>query len=162
MPNNQQRPRITIRTMTIDDLAPVFHLGEKIFTYRKSPTLYRTWDEFEVAEFFVGSNECCFVAEMNEKIIGFLLGYIIDRKKASRKVGYLTWIGVDHDIEGRGVAHRLFEKFHQTMEENEVELLLVDSDASNKRALDFFERVGFTSPRDHLYLSLKMDEWDRP
>lgn len=157
--NDAARPnRITIRNPNIDDLAPVFHLGEKIFTYRMSPTLYRTWDEFEVVEFFLSSQECCFVAESDEEIVGFLLGYIIDRKNATRKVGYLTWIGVDPDFESKGLAGKLFAKFRKVMHENEVELLLVDTEANNHRALKFFQRVGFKSPRDHLYLTLKMDE----
>jgi hypothetical protein len=34
--------------MTIDDVAPVYHLGELVFTSDLYPTLYRTWDEWEV------------------------------------------------------------------------------------------------------------------
>jgi len=39
--NNKQK--FLIRQMQIDDLAAVFHLGEKLFTLKKYPTLYRTW-----------------------------------------------------------------------------------------------------------------------
>ena len=45
MENDKEKPLrkrtgIEIRSMTIDDLAPVFHLGERLFTAQTFPTLY--------------------------------------------------------------------------------------------------------------------------
>jgi hypothetical protein len=45
-----KRHNIRVREMEIDDLAKVFHLGEKLFKAKKAPNLYRTWDEYEVAD----------------------------------------------------------------------------------------------------------------
>ena len=39
---------VSIREMNIDDIAPIFHLGEQLFTSDLYPYLYRTWDEWEV------------------------------------------------------------------------------------------------------------------
>ena len=39
---------IDVREMEIDDLAPVFHLGETLFTSDLYPYIYRTWDQWEV------------------------------------------------------------------------------------------------------------------
>jgi len=52
--SNQKKKRInlTIRQMEIDDIAKVFHMGEKLFTAQKVPNLYRTWDEYEVVSLF--------------------------------------------------------------------------------------------------------------
>ena len=40
------RPEIIIREIELDDLAPVYHLGERLFTCDLYPFLYRTWDEW--------------------------------------------------------------------------------------------------------------------
>ena len=39
---------VSIREMNIDYIAPIFHLGEQLFTSDLYPYLYRTWDEWEV------------------------------------------------------------------------------------------------------------------
>jgi len=39
---------ISIRQAEIDDLAAIFHLGEKVFTSQEFSNLYRTWDAYEV------------------------------------------------------------------------------------------------------------------
>jgi len=39
---------VSIREMNIDDIAPIFHLGEQLFTSDLYPYLYRTWDEWEM------------------------------------------------------------------------------------------------------------------
>jgi hypothetical protein len=41
----KRKPVVSVRQMEIDDLAAVFHLGERLFTAREAPNLYRTWDE---------------------------------------------------------------------------------------------------------------------
>ena len=45
------RSLITIEDMTIDDLAKVYHLGKKAY-FTEFPVLYRTWDEFEVTDYY--------------------------------------------------------------------------------------------------------------
>jgi len=72
--NNEKRHTgVEIREMEIDDLAPVFHLGERLFTSKKVPTLYRTWDEYEVTNIFQTEPEFCLVAEIDDRPIGFAL-----------------------------------------------------------------------------------------
>ena len=65
---------ITIREMGIDDLAVVFHLGERLFTAEKWPNLYRSWDVYDVLSLFVSDGDFCLVAELEDRIIGFALG----------------------------------------------------------------------------------------
>jgi ribosomal protein S18 acetylase RimI-like enzyme len=146
----------TIRQMQIDDLAAVFHLGEKLFTLREYPTLYRTWDEYEVIGFYTGDPEYCLVAESNSQLAGFLLGSIVDKRNSPRKYGYLVWFGIDEKFQGSGVAELLFDGFRKIMQAEGVGVLLVDTAADNERALSFFRARGFSSPRDHVYLTLHL------
>jgi ribosomal protein S18 acetylase RimI-like enzyme len=159
--NNQEKEKksspITIRRMTIDDIAPVFHLGEKLFTLEFSPNLYRTWDEYEVITNFQGDQEFCFVAEDADEIVGFLMGTIIAKRRSSWRYGYLIWLGVAPSHQSEGVASRLFLHFRNIMVKNGVRMLLVDTEADNHSALQFFEKMGFEKPKKHIYLSLNLD-----
>jgi len=71
---NKKHPKITIREMNLDDLAPVYHLGEKLFTALEVPNLYRTWDEYELVELFSSDSDLCLVAESEKKTHWILPG----------------------------------------------------------------------------------------
>ena len=90
----KKAPGLRIRPMEVDDLAPVFHLGEKLFTANTVPNLYRTWDEFEVVGLFQSDSEYCFVAEIDDDLVGFILGTVISKTKSAWKYGHLIWMGV--------------------------------------------------------------------
>ena len=81
----KSRLSMEIREMEIDDLAVVFHLGERLFTSKKVPTLYRTWDEFEVTGTFQGDKEFCLVAEVDGQTVGFALGTTVTKSRSAWK-----------------------------------------------------------------------------
>lgn len=154
----KKKVAFSIREMQIDDLAVVFHLGERLFTAREVPNLYRTWDEYEVVSLFQTDSEFCLVAESEEgQIIGFALGTTVIKSHSAWKYGYLIWLGIDPDVHVQGVGTRLFNKFKEIMLENGTRMLLVDSEADNLPALYFFRKMGFAHPQEHIYLSLNLD-----
>lgn len=158
--NPKKRTGVVVRPMTIDDLAKVFHLGEELFTAETFPTLYRTWDEYEALSFFQDDPEFCFVAEDEEedgRILGFVLGTTIHKRKSSWSYGYLVWLGIAKDAHGQGVATKLFNTFKDCMEEEGVRMLMIDTEADNDPALSFFRKQGFGSDREHIFLSMKME-----
>ena len=154
--DKKKKLNLTIREMDIDDLATVFHLGEKLFTARHAPNLYRTWDEYEVLTLFQSDPEFCLVAEVDEEIIGFALGTTIAKSHSAWKYGHLVWLGVEPGLQRHGVAVKLFNQFRDLMLENGVRMLLVDTEADNLAALHFFRRIGFGSPEEHIYLTLNL------
>jgi ribosomal protein S18 acetylase RimI-like enzyme len=156
--NRGKRTHVEIREMEIDDLAHVFHLGEMLFTSEKVPTLYRTWDEYEVTGIFQDDPEFCLVAEVDDRTVGFALGTTITKTRSAWKYGHLIWLGVKPEYQRLGVATRLFKQFRDKMEKSGVRILLVDTEADNYDALQFFRLMGFRNPEDHLYLSLNLDQ----
>ncbi|MBN2284003.1 MAG: GNAT family N-acetyltransferase [Deltaproteobacteria bacterium] len=153
---NRERVEIDIREMEIDDLATVFHMGEQLFKAKDVPNLYRTWDEYEVITFFQGDTELCLVAEVEGRVVGFLLGTTVTKSRSAWKYGLMAWLGVNASCRRHGVAKKLFEEFRDIMEEQGVRMLLVDTEADNEEALRFFEKIGFDSPEEHVYLSLNL------
>ena len=45
-------PPVEIREMELRDVAAVFELGQKLFTAEEWPSLYRSWDDHELALLF--------------------------------------------------------------------------------------------------------------
>ncbi|HIK25074.1 MAG: GNAT family N-acetyltransferase [Thermosynechococcus sp. Uc] len=145
---------IIIREMGIDDIAPVFHLGEELFTSDLYPSLYRIWDEWEVIGFYNTDPEYCLVAEADAQVVGFILGTIIS--KAPWVYGYINWLGVHPQYQRRGIADRLVDKLIERMIEEGARFMLVDTDPANTPAVKFFTRKGFGNPRRHVFFSLNL------
>jgi len=157
-PNKKKKSSVVVRQMEIDDLADVFHLGEKIFTAREVPNLYRTWDEYEVISLFQSDYEFCLVAELDDEIVGFVLGTTIEKTQSAWKYGQLVWLGTEPGLQRKGIALKLFKHFRDLMLEDGVRMLLTDTEADNLPALHFFRKMGFGHPQQHIYLTLNLSE----
>jgi ribosomal protein S18 acetylase RimI-like enzyme len=152
----KKRFELHIREMEIDDLPLVFHMGETIFTAERVPSLYRTWDEYEVASLFLSDPEYCMVAEVDDRIVGFVLGTTVTKARSPWKYGYLVWLGVLPEWQRDGIGSRLFDKVAEPMIEDGVRIFLVDTQADNEPALKFFKKRGFGNPEEHIYLTLNL------
>lgn len=151
-------PSASIRQMTIDDIPTIYHLGEKLFTARIAPNAHRTWDEYEVVSFYQTDCEFCFVAEdEHESLIGFALGTVIE-KHHSWTYGYLIWLGVHPDHQKTGIAQRLFRQLKSAMIDAGARIVMVDTDADNTASLSFFRKMGFNNSRQHVYLTMNVDD----
>jgi ribosomal protein S18 acetylase RimI-like enzyme len=157
-PSKKKSGSLVIRQMEIDDLAQVFHLGEKLFTAREVPNLYRTWDEYEVVNLFQSDPEFCLVAEIDDEIVGFILGTTIEKTQSAWKYGQLVWLGTEPEFQRQGIAVKLFRYFQDLMLEDGVRMLLTDTEADNLPALHFFRKLGFGHPQQHIYLTLNLSD----
>lgn len=155
--SGSRRPPFKIRQMDIDDLADVFHLGERLFRADESPNTYRTWDKYEVVALFYADTEFCLVAELEEKIIGFCLGNTITKPHSAWKYGYLVWLGVAPAFQRTGVAERLFRRFKEIMLKHNVRMLMVDTEEDNLAALRLFRKLGFRNPQRHIYMTMNLE-----
>ncbi|MBZ4644392.1 MAG: acetyltransferase, family [Deferribacteraceae bacterium] len=150
---------MNIRKITLKDLPQIHRLGEKVFTLKNYPNLYRVWDESEVAEFFVNNRQSCFVAEDKGKVAGFILSYVVQKKHI--KYGYLVWLCVDEEYEKQGLASKLFDEFKEFMKNEGIRTVFVDVEKSNERALGFFRGKGFCEPKEQIYLTLYLSDGDK-
>ena len=151
--NNRPRVEVTVREMVLEDLPQVFALGEKLFTADKWPALYRTWDEYELVEFFAMCGDTCLVAEVDDKLAGFAIGSLIEKRRSAWTYGYLNWLGVDPSFKRAGVGSRLVRRLTDLFIDFGARMMIVDTDAENTGALAFFGDQGFADERNHVYLS---------
>ena len=157
LPDNETKHKVevTIREMEIDDLSAVYHLGEKLFTSDEFPILYRTWDPYEVTDYFSTDPEYCLVAETeDERIVGFVLANMIEKEgTAWKKYGYLTWIGVDEAFQRTNLGQRLYNKIEDTFQKEGARMVIADTDAENGGAIQFFNAMGFSARAQHIWLA---------
>ncbi len=153
--------RLVIRDMSIDDFSQVFHLGEEIFTVDYSPSLYRTWDEYEITTLFNSDNELCLVAELHGAIVGFALGTTVEKHKSPWKYGYLVWLGVKAGLQQGGVGAALFREIKRRMREQGVRMIMIDTAADNVAGIRFFKKQGFNNIQEHVYMTLNLSRRGR-
>ncbi|MDD2236868.1 MAG: N-acetyltransferase [Kiritimatiellae bacterium] len=151
---------VLIRAAGIDDLAAIFHLGEKVFTSQEVSNLYRTWDEYEVVGLFNSEPEYMLVAEIDGRMAGFAMGTTINKARSAWSYGHLVWLAVEPEFSRQGVGDLLFEEFREIMQRQGVRLLMVDTQADNTPAIKFFQKKGFENPTDHLYMTLYLQKED--
>jgi len=151
---------VEIREAVIDDLAAIFHLGEKVFTSQEVSNLYRTWDEYEVTGMFNSEPEHLLVADLGGAVVGFAMGTTINKARSAWSYGHLVWLGVAPDVARGGIGHLLFKRFRDLMRQEGVRMLLVDTQADNDGAIRFFRNQGFENPTNHVYMTLYLQKED--
>ncbi|WP_020677058.1 GNAT family N-acetyltransferase [Geopsychrobacter electrodiphilus] len=157
-----KKEEIDVRDMTIDDLAAVFHLGEKLFTSEFSQSMYRTWDEYEITSLFNTETELCLVAELEGEIVGFALGTTVEKQNSAWKYGYLVWIGVRPGLQKGGAGQQLFVEIRHRMIEQGVRMIVIDTDADNEGGIKFFKKLGFDKMQQHVYMTLNLSKPKKP
>lgn len=152
--DEKRRREVEIREMGIDDVAAVYHLGEELFTSEEFPILYRTWDPYEVTDYFTSESEYCLVAEADGSIVGFILANVVEKEgTAWKKYGYLSWIGVAPPYQGLNLGERLYNRLEDVFDEEGVRMVIADTEADNLPAIEFFKAMGFSIREDHTWLA---------
>ena len=160
----KRKVEVTIRAMEIDDLSAVYHLGEKLFTSDEFPILYRTWDPYEVTDYFTSESEYCLVAETEDdkKIVGFVLANMIEKEgTAWKKYGFLTWIGVEEAFQRTNLGQRLYNKVEDNFQKEGARMVIADTDAENQGAILFLNAMGFSARAQHVWLAKTLQKTRR-
>ena len=148
---------IVVRQMQLEDLPAVFALGQKLFTAEDLPTLYRCWDDDELMQLFGSAQETCFVAVAGDRVVGFALGSLMQKRGSAWRYGWLEWLGVDPAFSRHGIATRLLRQMTRMFVQRDARIMLVDTDEANEAALAFFRKIGFGQELRHVYLSKNLD-----
>jgi ribosomal protein S18 acetylase RimI-like enzyme len=150
--------KLDIRETKLDDLPTIFALGEKLYTAEKWPVLYRLWDQYELAEFFLSDSDFCFVADYEGEIVGFIFGTLFERRNNSWVYGHVSWLGVDGSYKGKGIGTRLLKKLTDAFISHGARMMLVDTDPANEGAVAFFRKNEFENDVPHIYLSKNLTD----
>ena len=141
---------INIRIATINDLNAVQELNNSLFELEFNnfdDTLKVGWpfekDGKEYFEYMI-ENEIVFVAEAEEKIVGYLAGSICEQiSYITETFAELDNMCIDDQYRRLGIGTLLINEFKKYCKEKNIQNIKVTASAKNSRAIQFYIKNGF-------------------
>jgi ribosomal protein S18 acetylase RimI-like enzyme len=112
--------------------------------YEAAPDAEKVMRRF-LADLSSSSHSCLFVAEIDGEIVGFLSGEL---REGSPAFSPKTWAAIEDiyvvpELRSRGMGRALFEACRGWAEEKGATGVSLQVAAGNRRAREFYERLGF-------------------
>lgn len=107
-----------------------------------------------IEEHAQNENDICFVAELNGKIIGFMISYILTFGFGIEKSAWIAFLGVDPDFMGQGIGERLARQIFEKYKGMGVSRVYTSVRWDSTDLLSFFKTLGFDRSR---FINLKKD-----
>lgn len=89
--------------------------------------------------FFHEFGKHALIAEDQGRVVGFLLGFVVE------DLGYVHLVGIDPDHRRRGIAKRLYEDFEAKCRKNAAKQLRAITTMGNDGSVAFHLALGFES-----------------
>ncbi|CAL9361754.1 hypothetical protein SUDANB178_00675 [Streptomyces sp. enrichment culture] len=130
---------LTLRPLGIEHLAAVLDLGHRVYDTEAMP--YTGWSLSAVAGHLDAPDPACLVLLDGGRVAGFVLGSLSFEQRADW--GYLEWIAVDPDYQGRGAASRLVRECCALLAEAGAVCVVTDVERRNTASAELMRRNGF-------------------
>lgn len=89
--------------------------------------------------------------DQNDRLVGFLLGFIVPDSSAGPAVGYIHLVGIDPTLRRRGVARALYNDFTSSCLAAGCHKMKAITTAGNEGSLRFHLALGWTATEDENY-----------
>ncbi len=128
---------LTVRAMEPDDIPDVMEIdrmsgGRRAITYQ------------DQIDFFLGGElGLSYVAEQDGKVVGFLMGRILERRYAPYVGAWVEILGVTPEVKRHGVGHRLLEAFLDGCRQKGIQEVHAVASVRDNEVKPFLERYGF-------------------
>lgn len=141
---------IIIRKASIDDLKSVQKLNYKLFDLEYNnfdPVLNMEWTFSEKGEKYFKKlieNGTVWVAEDNNKVIGYLAGSVIGMPScATKTLAELDNFYIDEEYRKKGIGKKLVEEFKKYCISQNIAEMKVTASYKNINAREFYKNNGF-------------------
>lgn len=142
--------KVIIRKAGLEDLTSIQKLNDNLFDLEFNnfdDTLKREWAlEKEGQEYFEDmiKNEIVFVAQIEDKIVGYLAGSICEQiSYITETFAELDNMCIDDEYRRFGIGTLLMDKFKKYCKEKNMQNIKVTASAKNSRAIQFYMKNGF-------------------
>ncbi len=88
-------------------------------------------------------DEACFVAERNNKVVGFMISYILTAGFGIAKSAWIATLGVDPDFMGQEIGASLAEEIFSYYKTQGIENVYTSVRWDSTDLLSFFKTLGF-------------------
>ncbi len=143
-----------VRKFKINDLDQVVAIAER----------YASWDvtatKADIEGFHSAGPEFFFVAEAENKILGFVYGRELSppaealNKWKSRKVASIETLAVDEDYRRQGIATSLLTALFEEFKQEEIDLVTLSVPAVEVAAMKLYGKLGFEPRAQFLWKRL--------
>ena len=89
------------------------------------------------------NDEACVVAERKEKVVGFMISYILTAGFGMNKSAWIATLGVDPNFMGMGIGASLAEEIFKYYKAQKVENVYTSVRWDSTDMLSFFKTLGF-------------------
>lgn len=154
-----------IRKATVKDFDRIHELDmkgtmdhyKKYCRDMKDPRKFKDYYYDHFKKLFRKKTVLFLVAEEKGEIIGYCLGEIDKCKKTSKynKKGYMSEVYVTEKYRKEGVAKKLVKELFKWFRTKKVKWIRLDVYSKNKRAIRFWEEIGFEEDKKEMVLILK-------
>lgn len=99
-------------------------------------------------------NDICFVAELDGKVIGFMISYILTFGFGIEKSAWIATLGVNPEYMGQGIGERLAREIFQLYKQMGINRVYTSVRWDSTDLLSFFKTLGFDRSK---FINLKKD-----
>jgi ribosomal protein S18 acetylase RimI-like enzyme len=141
---------LKIRRAERKDLDAILRLNHKLFEKEHKEydnSLDLNWTYGRGAKIFSNNiiNDFAAVAEINNKIIGYLAGGVSDSGSSWRtvKIAELNNMFIEEEFRNKRIGKRMVEKFVEWCKNKQIDRISVRASVQNELGIEFYKRVGF-------------------
>lgn len=137
MASPAKAPNLTVRAMEPDDIAHVMEIdrmsgGRRAITYQGQ------------IDFFLGGElGLSYVAEVDGRVVGFLMGRILERRYAPFVGAWVEILGIEPDLKRRGIGRGLLETFLEGCRKRGIQEVHAVASVRDAEVKPFLEAYGF-------------------
>lgn len=92
--------------------------------------------------FFVHFRNTSFIAELDGKIVGFLIGFV---SQTAREEAYIHFVGIHPDFRSIGLGTALYDHFFSTVKQLRCQKVRCVTSPVNQGSIAFHRRMGFSA-----------------
>jgi len=129
---------IAIRQLRKEDLQSLWKIQEKI-TRKRVP---RGWKE-EISDYIRRNKDECLAAELEGKVVGFIIGEVKTLEFGLERSGWIVAIGVDPEFMGQGVGRKLGKELLGHFKRKRIREVYTAVRWDSSDLLTFFKSIGF-------------------
>lgn len=140
-----------IRKVKIDDYDEIVNLYRQLYDAEKifDNNLIDNYqvdekEERKIKKRIKSRKEIFLVAEINNKIVGLIDGYIIESNYNKEKASYLDHLCVDENHRNKEIATKLINEFSNISTKKGAKYIKLNAFENNIKAVNLYKKCGFT------------------
>ena len=137
--NVQTKSRLKIREMKVEDLEGVLDIERETKGDSRAATYAPVPDSC-----IGGEMDASIVAEVGDKIVGFVLGRVVRSPTELRSVVWIELIGISPEYQHKGVGRKMVEAWKERCRKKGINKVHVMVNWRDWWMLSFFQSLGFS------------------